>query len=261
MTTRSTITLGVLILLGFVAVVVLRIADTDERASATVATLPVRSTEGRSPREADASAKAVAAPMKSAATRQTETPPDTGAIGQANGTIHFQRQPNEKTDQVGGQVDGKVDSKGASIDFDVHSALGVWQPGENLMRILLLETAPAAGEVARMLAAIESGSVSGLAKRMAVIELRFAPTAQAFDRNELDSARLIVSDGALTSTADALNSLTWDGSLPSPQLELPAGRDNPQVALSSASERVTADRETWMQSWKLALTVPVVMRK
>ena len=257
MTHHSTITLGVLILLGFVAVVVLRFADTDERISAAVVASPVRSTEALSSRDADTSAIAAGTPMKPASARKVETSTGTGAIGQANGTIHFQRQPNEKN----GQVDGQVDGKGASIDFDVHSALGVWQPGENLMRILLLETAPASDEVARMLEAIQSGSVAGLAKRMAVIELRFIPTAQAFDRDELDSARLIVSDGALTSTADALNSLTWQGSLPSPQLELPAGSDNPSVALSSASESVTADRETWMQSWKLALTVPVIMRK
>jgi len=257
MTTRSTFTLGVLILLGFAAVVMLRFAGTDEHASAAVVASPLRSPEGRSPSEADTAAKAAPTRMKPAAARQVEMSTETRAIGQANGTIHFERQPQEQN----GQVDGQVDGKSARIDFDVHSALGVWQPGENLMRILLLESAPAGDEVARMLEAIQSGSMGGLAKRMAVIELRFVPTAQAFDRNELDSARLIVSDGALTSTADALNSLTWQGSLPSPQLELPAGSDNPSVALSSASESVTADRETWMQSWKLALTVPVIMRK
>ncbi|MEJ1966924.1 MAG: hypothetical protein WDO56_37445 [Gammaproteobacteria bacterium] len=70
-----------------------------------------------------------------------------------------------------------------------------------------------------------------------------------------------MSDGPLSSSADALNSLTWEGSLPSPQLELPPGSDNPTVALSSASESVTADRETWLQSWKLSLDVPVILRK
>ncbi len=247
MTTRSTIALGMLILLGFAVVVVLRFVDTDEPARAAVAPAPARATQVISSVAAEAQATSV--PAKAIDPPQRKESGDANAIGQANGAIHFQRQPKEGN------------GKDARIDFDVHSALGVWQPGENLMRILLLESAPKGDEVARMLEAIQAGGMGGVAKRMAVIELRFLPTAQAFDRNELDSARLVVSDGTLTSAADALNSLTWEGSLPSPQLELPAGSDNPTVALSSASESVTSDRETWMQSWRLSLTVPVIMRK
>jgi hypothetical protein len=251
MTTRSTITLGLLIVLGFAVVVVLRFFDAGERVATAVVPAPSHSS-GVFP-SATAKAPSIAEPAKTADMTRRVEPADAGAVGQANGAIHFQRQPVQGNGQAAG--------KDARIDFDVHSALGVWQPGENLMRIVLLETAPKGDEVARMLDALQAGGVGSVAKRMAVIELRFIPTAQAFDRNELDSARLVVSDGTLTSSADALNSLRWEGSLPSPQMQLPAGSDNPTVALTSASESVTADRETWMQSWRLSLTVPVIMRK
>lgn len=251
MTKRNLITVGLLVFLGFAVVVAIRFVNPDESAAASIAATPVRQAEA----PVSTALQAASAPAKTfVAPAPQELPADPKVVGKASGTIHFQRQAQGKDDQ------GK-DHQGARIDFDVHSALGVWQPGEKLMRILLLEAAPKGEDVARTLDALQSGGTAALAGRTAVIELRFIPTAQAFDRNELDSARLIVSDGSLTSSADALNSLDWQGSLPSPQLELPPGSDNPTVALSSTSESVTADRETWLQSWKLSLDVPVILRK
>ncbi len=113
------------------------------------------------------------------------------------------------------------DAKGESIDINVQSALCVWQPDGRVMRVLLLESQPAAGNVGEMLGAIQSGETNGIATRSAVLELRFIPTAQAFDRNELDSATLIVSDGKIISSADALNSLDWHGSSPWPDPNQP----------------------------------------
>ena len=110
-----------------------------------------------------------------------------------------------------------------------------------------------------MLGAIQSGETNGVANRSAVLELRFVPTAQAFDRNELDSATLIVSDGKNTSSADALSSLDWRGSLPWPDPNLPADRQ-PSFTLHSSNETISSARGTWKQSWRLTLNVPVIMR-
>jgi len=169
------------------------------------------------------------------------------AVGQAHGAIHFEKKPRER------------DARGESIDINVQSALGVWQPDGRVMRVLLLESQPAAGGVGEMLGAIQSGDTKTVASRSAVLELRFLPTAQAFDRNELDSATLIVSDGALTSSADALGSLDWQGSLPSPNPSAPTG-SRPTFTLSASNETVSSNREIWKQSWRLSLTVPVITR-
>jgi hypothetical protein len=166
-------------------------------------------------------------------------------VGQAHGAIHFEQKPVER------------DSKGHSIDIDVQSALGVWQPYGHVMRVLLLESRPAADHVGQMLGAIQSGETHHVANRSAVLELRFVPTAQAFDRNDLDSATLTVSDGNVTSSADALNGIDWRGSLPAPGVPTPSGQ---QFTLNAANETVSSAREIWKQSWRLSLTVPVVMR-
>lgn len=169
------------------------------------------------------------------------------AVGQALGAIHFEHKPAER------------DAKGTSIDINLTSALGVWQPDGHVMRVLLLESQPAADSVSRMLGAIQAGETKSLASRSAVLELRFVPTAQAFDRNELDSATLIVSDGKVTSSADALNSLDWHGSLPSPGVS-GSPDELPTFRLNSSNETVSSAREMWKQSWRLSLTVPVIMR-
>ncbi len=167
------------------------------------------------------------------------------SLGEATGNIHFARLPSEKAGR-------------AAIDLQVRSALGVWQPEENLMSILLLESAPPSEQVAKLVHAVRSGALEQLGPRRALIELRFVPSAQAFDRNELDSATLIASDGTLSSAADALAGLDWAGSLPSPQLVLPPGSERPTVELTSGGNTETADRATWKQKWHLSLAVPIV---
>jgi hypothetical protein len=140
----------------------------------------------------------------------------------------------------------------------VRSALGTWQPELNRMRILLLETPPESGEVMRWVSAIGLGDLRTVGERWALIDLRFLPTAQAFDRNELDSATLVVSDGSFTSTVDALGGLDWAGSLPSPQMELPPGSPRPTVELTSGGDAVVLDGVAGRQTWKLSLSVPVL---
>ena len=239
--------LGALVALGFALVLVPRFFDPATPVAVTVSS-PVMQTQ--SARNANVEPVSEPAPV-------TSTPPAqapkiiaaeaASAVGQAQGAIHFERKPQER------------DAKGESIDIDVKSAVGVWQPDGLVMRVLLLESPPAAESVSAMLGAIQSGETGRVAKRSAMLELRFVRTAQAFDRNELDSATLIVSDGNSTRSADALSSLDWPGSLPSPSVAPPPGQP-PSFTLEASNETVSSAREIWKQSWRLSLTVPVIMR-
>lgn len=246
MPARSTLMLGALGAAGFAVVLLLRSFDTPGPV-AIEARAPVM--QAQAARNADevapASASQTVVPVKPAQTPRATEPES--VVGQAQGAIHFEKKPAER------------DAKGESIDINVQSALGVWEPDGRVMRVLLLESKPAAGDVGAMLAAIQSGETEGLANRSAVLELRFVPTAQAFDRNELDSATLIVSDGITTSSADALSSLDWRGSLPWPDPDRSASPP-PSFTLSAANETISSNREIWKQSWRLTLNVPVVMR-
>jgi hypothetical protein len=246
-TARSSLILGALAVLGFAIVLLLRSFGSSSPAVA----IPSPVTPAKPARTADLvaldPAPAVIAPAEPAQAPRPIDAEAARAVGQALGSIHFEKKPAER------------DATGQSIDIDVQSALGVWQPNGRVMRVLLLEASPADGHVSQVLGAIQSGETKSLAQRSAVLELRFVPTAQAFDRNELDSATLIVSDGNVTSSADALNSLDWHGSLPGPGPLQPSG-PLPRFTLNSASETVSSARETWKQSWRLSLTVPVVMR-
>lgn len=248
MTNRSTLLLGALVALGFALVLLLRSFGSPLPAAAT----PSPVTQQKAARNADAvvadpALVAPVAPTKPAPVPKVVDDEASKAIGQALGAIHFEHKPAER------------DAKGTSIDINVASALGVWQPDGHVMRVLLLESQPAAESVSRMLGAIQAGETKSLASRSAVLELRFVPTAQAFDRNELDSATLIVSDGKVTSSADALNSLDWHGSLPSPGVS-GSSDELPTFKLNSSNETVSSAREMWKQSWRLSLTVPVIMR-
>ena len=248
MTARSTLMLGVLAVFGFALVLLLR--SFGPAAPAIAAPSPV--VHPKPARNADVAtatdpAPVAAAPAKSAEASKLVDAEAANAVGQALGAIHFEKKPTER------------DTKGQSIDINVQSALGVWQPDGRVMRVLLLESSPAVDRVKQMLGAIQSGETKGVAQRSAVLELRFVSTAQAFDRNELDSATLIVSDGSVTSSADALNSLDWHGSLPTPGASLPSGQ-NPMFTLNTSNENVSSTREIWKQSWRLSLTVPVVTR-
>jgi hypothetical protein len=248
MTARPTLMLGALVALGFALVILLRSfgnsAPVAVAAAPVMQTKTVRHADGLVPDPAPpaaAPAKPVEAPKPIVDAEAAQ------AVGQALGAIHFEKKPSER------------DSKGQSIDINVASALGVWQPGGSVLRVLLLESRPAVDNVGHMLGAIQSGETNGVAKRSAVLELRFVPTAQAFDRNELDSATLIVSDGNVTSSADALSSLDWHGSLPSAGSA--ANPDQrPTFTLNSSNETVSSTRETWKQSWRLSVVVPVVTR-
>jgi hypothetical protein len=243
MSTHTAIALGTLVALGFAIVIGVKMIapsyDEPRVVPATAApalTLPSTFREEHRTRTAIAVAAAHAEPVSV-----------NSSLGEATGNIHFARVPSKK------------EGHGAKIDLEVRSALGVWQPGENLMRILLLESAPANEQVAQLVSAVRSGSLDQLGPRRALIELRFVPSAQAFDRNELDSATLIASDGKLSSAADALAGLDWAGSLPSPQLALPPGSERPTVELTSGGNTESGDRATWKQKWHLSLAVPVVM--
>ncbi len=86
-------------------------------------------------------------PRRSAADCQADA---ASAVGQAQGAIHFEKKPAER------------DTKGESIDINVQSALGVWQPDGRVMRVLLLESQPAAGSVGA-----DAGRDSSPARRMA----------------------------------------------------------------------------------------------
>jgi hypothetical protein len=245
-TARSTLMLGALAALGFVLVLLLRSFGSSSPVAAAASPVALANSVRTAEVVAPEPARAVTVPAKPAPARQPMDAEAARAVGQALGSIHFEKKPVER------------DAKVQSIDINVQSALGVWQPDGRVMRVLLLEASPADEHVSQMLGAIQSGDTKALAQRSAVLELRFVPTAQAFDRNELDSATLIVSDGNVTSSADALNSLDWHGSLPAPGLSQSSGL--PRFTLNSASETVSSARETWKQSWRLSLTVPVVMR-
>jgi len=247
MTTRPAFLLCALVGVGFALVVVLRTFHNAAPVAVTTSS-PVMQTQ--SLRDANVAPapepKAPASPKLVEAPRPVETE-TASVVGEAQGAIHFERKPAER------------DTRGERIDIDVKSAVGVWQPGGLVMRVLLLEATPATESVGGLLAAIQSGETKGVAKRSAVLELRFVPTAQAFDRNELDSATLIVSDGNGTRSADALGGLDWPGSLPSPGVPPRAGA-RPSFTLNASNETVSSARDMWKQSWRLSVSVPVVMR-
>lgn len=241
MTTRSSFLLCVLVAVGFALVIVMRWFDRAEPIAVTTIS-PVMQTQTMR----DANVAPVVEPVAAEVPKPVATE-TASVVGEANGAIHFERKPQER------------DSPGESISIDVKSAVGVWQPGGLVMRVLLLESPPAADNVGAMLGAIQSGETSRVAKRSAVLELRFVPTAQAFDRNELDSATLIVSDGSSTRSADALGGLDWPGSLPSPSVPAPSGQ-RPSFTLKASNETVSSARDIWKQSWRLSVSVPVVTR-
>ena len=246
MTTRSQLLLGALAVLGFALVLLLRSFGNSTPAVAAPAVMhakPARHADVVMPTPEPVAA----APAKPAEAAKPVDAEAAQAVGQARGAIHFEKKPEQR------------DTRGQSIDINVQSALGVWQPDGHVMRVLLLEQPPALDNVSEMLGAVRSGERRGVPNRSAVLELRFASTAQAFDRNELDSATLIVSDGDVTSSADALNSIDWHGSLPAPGDIMPPDQ-LPKFTLNSSNETVSSARETWKQSWRLSLTVPVVMR-
>ncbi len=132
--------------------------------------------------------------------------------------------------------------------------LGVWQPDGRVMRVLLLESRPAAGNVGEMLGAIQSGETNGVANRSAVLELRFVPTAQAFDRNEprqRHAHRQRRQDHELSGCAQQPR-LARQPAVAGPE---PAARSAPSISHSiPRTKRSLPAARSWKQSWRLTLT-------
>ena len=244
MQSRST-----LVLVSLVTLVILLVAGwrafqmTDETSPAVTRSSAVTTQVSAAP----APAVAHESPAVPIATRPSA--PISPELGSADGNIDFVR----KSDGAEGPA--------AAIRLRIASAVGLWKPDESRMRILLLEVAPDSDALAAILDALRAGgALPSTLARHATIELTFSSTAQAFDRNDLETATLVARDGAASSTADALPGLSWTGSLPSPQVSPPAGYDFPSVELVSSGNSDASDPPGWHQSWKVAVNVPIVMR-
>lgn len=236
--TKQTTTISVLVIAGFLAIVLVHVLQTKDAPIAVASS----ATPMALPPEKKLTAVAALPP------KATPVTTDASVLGKARGSIVF--------------ISGNgSDAKKVTIRLQARSAIGVWQPAKNRMRILLLESEPGSDEAQALLITLQAGGEPAInATRHAMVELTFVPTAQAFDRNDLETATLIVRDGALTSTANALNGLSWNGSLPSPQVTPPPGFDFPQVELTSDGNAEAVDSLEWRQSWHVSLSVPVIMR-
>jgi hypothetical protein len=168
------------------------------------------------------------------------------SVGYATSTIQFVRAAN------------KVNPAGR-IEVNAQYAVGVWQPGERRMRVLLLEKAPKPGEAEVFRDALQSGVASSPpVVPAAIIDMKFIPTAQAFDRSELETASLIVTNAkGDTSEADVLGGLEWHGSMPSPQAD--GAPTVSQVRLGASGTGISADADAWKQEWNFHVTVPVAL--
>jgi hypothetical protein len=151
------------------------------------------------------------------------------------------------------------DESGTPIDLDATHALARWQPGEHKLRVLLANRELSADETAVLLGVATGGS-RAIPAGHAVIELTFLPTAQAFDRNDLDTAVLTVTSAAgASASADILASLDWQGSLPSAQTAAEAGAGaRPNLELKAAGARDNGDPPR-SSSWKLDASIPVTI--
>ena len=169
------------------------------------------------------------------------------SAGAASGSIHFTRAAEGAGPE-------------ARIDMDVKIALGVWQPSHRRLRILLLESVAPAAQLAQLASLLASDApLASTAPKYGVIDLRFAPQAQAFDRNDLESASLTASSSGdgLESTADVLSGLDWQGSLPSPQASPGDAPAPTQIELITAGTHQSSNSGAWMQRWHVSISVPV----
>jgi hypothetical protein len=198
---------------------------------------PVAAAADRAPATAPAP---IAKPAVAAAAPVDET------VGQARSAIHFERAAS------------KV-NPASRIDVNAQYAVGVWQPGERRMRVMLMEKAPQPGEAETLSNALQSGdAASPPVAPAAVIDLKFIPTAQAFDRSELESASLTVTNAkGDTSVADVLGGLEWHGSLPAPGAD--GAPTISQIQLGAAGNGLSADSNGWKQEWDFHVMVPVAL--
>jgi hypothetical protein len=183
-----------------------------------------------------------AAPAPTAATAPPQPPaPATATVDEAVGNemsaIHFERAASKTNGS-------------AQIDVNAQFAVGVWQPLQRRLRVLLLENAPKAGEAAQFITALQSDDdAKPPATPAGVIDLRFIAGAEAFDRSELESASLTVTNArGESSSADILGSLEWHGSLPSPQLD--GAPTVSRLQMSAIGTGVSPDRAAWKQEWR-----------
>jgi len=172
------------------------------------------------------------------------TLPADEAIGTVRSSIHFERPANGTT-------------TAANIDVNARYAVGAWRPAQRRLRIVLMENKPGPAESASMLNLLTSAdAIATPAQPSAVIDLYFIPTAQAFDRSEVESATLTaLGTRGETSAADVLNTLDWQGSLPSPQARGAPAVTRLQISASGNAE--SPDRDSWHQRWQFDVEVSV----
>jgi hypothetical protein len=168
------------------------------------------------------------------------------SVGTASSAIHFERA-------------AKKPIAAASIDVNAKFAVGVWRPADRWLRVLLLEKEPKPGEAAALRDALPTLNPTAPPVTPAgVIDLRFMATAQAFDRSELESASLTVTNTRGDSnTADVLGSLEWHGSLPAPRTE--GAPPMIRLQMGAIGSSTSADREAWKQEWNFHLMVPIAV--
>jgi|GEM_PF-4237283 len=186
---------------------------------------------------------AVTASSASSDQARAALPTEDASHDAAQGEIHFVHRAESSAAHQ---------SSAAQLDLNVRYGLGIWLLRENVLRVLLLEQPLVDGEVARMTQAM---AVTGLpvitAPTYALLELHFQSTAQAFDRNDLDAAQLIVTNSAgVSSIANVLDSLEWRGSLPARQV-LDNGRAQSWLTLSSSGRDQSDGVDGWDQTWQL----------
>lgn len=166
-----------------------------------------------------------------------------GAEPTASGAIHFERE-------------GSDASTNERIDVNVRAAVGVWQPEQHRLLVYLFEREPTPARTAQLVASVPSdpGAV-GADVPGAIVDVEFTPTAQAFDRNDIDRASLTAWNAkGDRSEADVLGGLSWSGSLPSPQAD-----GAPAVTLLDlrASGTGRSLPITWRQSWNFTVAAQV----
>src|ERR1044071_10268877 len=135
MTARSTFTLAAIAALGFALVLLFLLRPFGAQAP-NVISAPAPGVQANASVGAEGSARvSPSVPTKAGAAPTPANDEALRDVGHASGTIHFEKKPTEG------------DAKPASIDLKIQSALGVWQPDGLVMRVLLLESRPAATEV------------------------------------------------------------------------------------------------------------------
>lgn len=147
---------------------------------------------------------------------------------------------------------------GPAVDLEPRHGFGVWRPSEHKLRVVLTERALSARETASLARSFENGGAVDLAEAHAVLELTFVPTAQAFDRNELDAATLtLTSRAGASAAADVLGSIDWRGSLPSPQTSGAASQSSLVLTAAGRGQARTDSQE----SWRFTIAAPVMLSR